>query len=240
MSLLTIVQQAMLRQGQAAPGVVIHSGDSGVQQRIALLQDIGDELDERYTWQTMNQPAQIVCDGVLTLFPLPPDWGGMSEGTTIQSTKFPTLPVLGQITNEQFAAFQALPVAPLQPLWRVRDNQFEFYPTPAAGEIYKYTYYSNQWIQSALGVPQSVWLADTDISLIDEKVLVSGLEWRWLKSKGLDYAEEFRRYEMRLGRAAGRSTNAREVTMSSRRFSAYPTWPGQLPVYDGTGEEGII
>lgn len=237
--LLTMIQQAMLRQGQASPGTVIINSDTGVQQRVALLQDIGDELAERYTWQTLNQPAQIICDGVTTLFPLPSAWGGLSEGQQLQSTAFPTLPVLGPITNEQLAMFKALPVAPLQPVWRIIDNKFEFFPAPAATEVYNYNYYLSNWITSATGTPQAAWQADTDVSLIDEKVLVSGLEWRWLKSKGLDYSEEFRRYEMRLGRAAGRSDNARETAMSSRRLTGYNTWPGQVPIYDGSGEEGV-
>lgn len=238
MSLLSIIQQAMLRQGQAKPQLAFANTDTGVQQRIALLQDVGDELAERYTWQSLNTPASITCDGSTLLFDLPVAWGGLSEGESLQSTLFPTLPVVGPITNEQMAMFKALPVTPLQPVWRVIDGQFEFYPAPANGEVYKYNYYSSYWIASASGTPQEAWEADTDVSLIDEKVLTSGLEWRWLKAKGLDYAEEFRRYEMRLARAAGRSDNSREVAMSARRLSAYSTWPGQFPIFDGNGEDG--
>ena len=233
-----MVSQAMLRQNQSAPSSVIGNSDTGVQQRAALLQDIGDELAERYRWQSLNTPATIVCNGSTTLFGLPSGWGGLSEGESLQSTLFPTLPVVGPITNEQMAAFRALPVSPLQPVWRVIDGKFEFYPAPASGEIYTYNYYSNLWIASATGTPQAGFLADTDVSLIDEKVLISGLEWRWLKSKGLDYAEEFRRYEMRLSRAAGRDDNSREVAMSARRLSSYSTWPGQFPIFDGNGEDG--
>jgi len=239
MSLLTMIQNAMLRQNQSATTSAIGSSDTGILQRIALLQDIGDELAERFTWQTLNTPASIVCNGVSTTFPLPSNWDGMSEGETMQSTAYPTLPVIGPITNEQMAAFKAYPVTPIQPVWRVIDGTFEFYPAPSASEVYKYNYYSSMWITSATGTPQSTFLADTDVSLIDEKVLTSGLEWRWLKSKGLDYAEEFRRYELRIGRAEGRSTSSREVAMSSRRYSTYPAWPGQFPVYGGSGETGL-
>lgn len=240
MSLASIVQQSMLRQGLAAPAVVFASADSGVQQRIALLQDIGDELSERYTWQTLNQPATIVCDGTSTMFPLPPDWGGLSEGQTLQSTAFPTWPVQGPVNNEQLAMFKALPAQPVQPVWRIIDQHFEFFPAPISTEVYTYNYYSIYWINNKDGVPQAAWTADTDVSLIPDSVLTSGLEWRWLKSKGLDYSEEFRRYETRLGRAAGRNDNQREVNMSSRMKVSRRTWPGVFPIYDGSGESSYI
>lgn len=230
MSLLSMISNAMVRQGQVAPSKAIGSSDTGVIQRIALLQDIGDELAERVSWQALNTAGQIVCDGVTTLFALPAGWGGMSEGETFQSTLYPTMPVPGPVTNEQMAALKAFPVAPIQPVWRVIDGQFEFFPTPAAGEVYTYNYYSSAWIKTAGGATSTVWTADTDVSLIDEKVLTSGLEWRWLKSKGLDYAEEFRRYEMRIARADGRDDDGRVVNMSGKRTQS-TTWPGAIPTY---------
>lgn len=231
MTLLTTISTAMVRQGQTAPATVIGNPDTGVVQRLALLQDVGDELAERVTWQRLNIPATIVGDGVATLFPLPADWGGMSEGLQIQSTAYPLLRLIGPVTNEVMANFKAFPARPIQPIWRIIQNNFEFFPTPANTEIYRYNYYSTLWIKSAAGVAQAAWLADTDVSLIDEKTLVSGLEWRWLKSKGLDYSEEFRRFEMRISRAEGRDDDAREIAMSSRRFVGEGTWPADLPVY---------
>ena len=238
MSLLSIVSNAMLRQGQSAPASVIGSTDTGVIQRLALLQDIGDELAERVSWQAENIAGSITCNGTSTLFSLPVDWGGMSAGETLQSTLYPTMPVIGPITNEAMAAFKALPVTPIQPVWRIIQGQFEFYPAPASGEVYKYNYYSKYWIKAAGGGTSAVWANDTDTSLIDEKVLTSGLEWRWLKSKGLDYAEEFRRFEMRIARAEGRDDDSREVAMSNKRISGTNTWPGQFPIYDGSANEG--
>jgi hypothetical protein len=231
LTLLAMVSTAMVRQGQTAPPTVIGNPDTGVVQRVALLQDIGDELAERVSWQRLNIAATIAGDGSTKLFPLPDDWGGMSEGEQLQSSAYPLLPVVGPLNNEAMAAFKAFPVAPLQPIWRIIQNQFEFFPAPADTEIYTYNYYSNLWIASATGTPQPAWLADTDVSLIDEKLMTTGLEWRWLKSKGLDYSEEFRRYELRLTRAEGRDDDSREVNMARKRLPYEGTWPGVLPIY---------
>jgi hypothetical protein len=241
MSLLSIVNDFRLRKNMSAVASVIGSSDTGVLQMTALLQDIGDELAERNWWATLNINGTIVADGVTVLFPFPTalvgipasDFAGMSAGLTFQSTLFPTLPVPGPVTNEEMNAFKAYPVAPLNPIWREINGQFEFFPAPALGEVYTYNYYSPRWIFSG-GSRALRWAADTDVSLIDEKILTSGLEWRWLETKGLDYAEAFRRYEMRLSLADGRQDTSREVRTSNRMIGIANSWPGLIPLYDGS------
>ena len=45
---------------------------------------------------------------------------------------------------------------------------------------------------------------DTDTTLLPEDLVIQGLRWRWKKEKGLDYAEDFRTYEMQVKDAIGR------------------------------------
>ncbi len=76
-----------------------------------------------------------------------------------------------------------------------RDGQFLVTPTPGAGQQIAYEYITRQWAKSAAGVPQAEFLADTDETYLDDKLFPLGLRWRFLKSKGLDYAEDFRTYQ---------------------------------------------
>lgn len=230
MTLLTCINNARLRQGMASVATVIGNPDPGVTQQLALLQDIGDELAERNLWDALDLETTINGDGTTTLFPLPSGWGGMSPGLQLQSTLFPMLLMI-RVSDEEIDAMRAYPVMPLQPVWHIIDGKFEFYPAPAAGEVYKYNYYSEFWVSSS-GSPVATWTTDADVSLIDEKVLTTGLEWRYLKQKGLDYAEEFRRYEMRLARADGRQDTRREVDMSNKIVTGQNSWPGLIPLYD--------
>jgi hypothetical protein len=178
--------------------------------------------------------------GAQTLFPFPSGFGGLSPGLKFQSTLYPTMPLTGPVTDEVMAALKALPVVPLQPAWRVINGQFEFYPAPAAGEVYTFNFYSTNWIavNGVATTTAAAWANDADTSLIDEKILTSGLEWRWLAAKGLDYAEAFRRYETRIARADGRQDKTREVSMSNRVGVSSASWPGELPVYDGSVNDG--
>lgn len=258
MSLLTIVSDMMGRLGKTKPANVFANADPGVQQMISLLQDIGDELAERNFWQSLNIQGKITADGETHLFPLPNGgasafssgfspgfgsssqvmFGGLSPGLKLQSTLFPMIPVVGPVTNEQMNALRAFPVAPIQPVWRIIEGYFDFYPIPALGEVYNYNFYSSNWVLTAAGNWTGRWTADTDTSLIDEKILTRGLEWRYLASKGLDYAEAFRRYEDSINRADGRQDSNREVAMSQRPVTAQSSWPGLIPLYDGSDSEG--
>ena len=43
--------------------------------------------------------------------------------------------------------------------------------------------------------------------------MLVGLRWRWKKEKGLDYAEDFRTYEMQVEDAIGRDGGRKPVSM---------------------------
>lgn len=231
MSLLQIVSDARLLLNQSAPSNVVASGDSGIIQMMALLQDIGDELAERNFWQSLDTAGTITGDGVTTLWPLPADFAGLSPGLKFASSLYPLQPVTFPVTDEDLAALKAFPVSILRPVGRIIGTSFEFWPALAAGEILTYNYYSLLWIQSVDTTRQARWTADTDISLIDEKVLRSGLDYRWRETKGLAYSEQKARYERRLLRADGRQGVRREVRMASNPVGGPTTWPGLLPVY---------
>lgn len=231
-----MINNARLRQNMAAATSVVGNSDPGVVQQLALLQDIGNELAERDFWNKLDVLGAVEGDGTTTVFPLPSDFYGMSPGLQLQSTLFPMLLMI-RVSDEEINAMRAYPVAPLQPVWHIINFSFEFYPAPAAGEVYKFNYYSKNWILSA-STAVEVFATDADTSLVSENLLSTGLEWRYLKAKGLDYAEEFRRYEMRLARADGRQDTRREVDMSSKIVTGQNSWPGLIPLYDGSDNEG--
>ena len=231
MSLLTIVSDARSRLNLGTVSSVFSNEDLGVVQMMGLLQDIGDELAERNFWQRLNIAGTITGDGSTTLWTVPADFSGLSPGLQFTSNLYPMFNLNGPVTNEELARLKAFPIAPIRPVWRIINNQIEFWPALQNGEIVTYNYYSPNWIYTVALTRVARWTADTDISLIDEKVLTRGLEWRWLAAKGFDYAEAFRRYEQSLDRADGRQDTGRIVTMASRPTYGDSVWPGVLPIY---------
>lgn len=64
-----------------------------------------------------------------------------------------------------------------------------------------FEYVSNAWCQSAVGTPQTRWLVDTDLGVLDEYLLTLGVRWRMLRRLGLSYNEELSEYESEVRKA---------------------------------------
>lgn len=260
MTLKTIINRVRGRLGLAKFDTIIGNLDPGAVQNLELLQDVGDFVAERNFWQPLDIPGTITGDGTTTIFPLPssgagnafnagfdggfgggdatPNFAGMSPGLIFQSTANPLIPLVGPVTNEEMNALKAYPTVPIQPAWRIIENYFEFFPAPRAGEVLTYNYYSSNWIRTGPVAPGgaavpawvSEFVSDDDVPFLDEKLLSTGLEWRWLAAKGLDYAEAFRRFEKRMDLADGRQDSRREIATSRRYFDSDTIWPGNIPV----------
>lgn len=229
MSVLSVIQQAMFRCGQPQPTIAVSNTDATVQQFVSMSIDIGQEMQERKYWSNLNIAAQIVGDGVTTLFALPSDWGGLSPGQQLFSSLYPTLPLYGPVTNEQLAAMKASPAFPTRPVWRVVGGTMEIWPALGSGEVVSFNYYSVNWISDVTGATRkNTWSADSDFSVMDERTLARGVIWMWKQSKGLDYAEDFRRYERSMDRAVGREDTERIVSMANRPLDLDGWFPGTI------------
>lgn len=202
---------------------------------VSLAQEIGDELAERYFWRNLNFGGQITGDGTTTVFSVPGYFGEMSPGMEFVSSLYPLIPLTGPITNEVLARLKALPAWPLRPVWRIIGGNIEFFPAPANGEVLTFNFYSTNWVLDADGSTRTLrWTADTNTSMIDEKVMARGLVARWKEAKGLDYVEDFRRYESAIDRAVGRDGTERIVNMARGASSVDSGWfPGTI-TYSGS------
>lgn len=74
--------------------------------------------------------------------------------------------------------------------YRIRGNQIIIHRTPSVVENYVFEYISKNIVKSASDVEQTGFLADTDITVIDEYLVRLDTTWRWLKNNGRSYAEE--------------------------------------------------
>lgn len=220
MSILSTLQIAMPLCGVAQPAQAVSSTDPTVIKFVAMAQDLGDELRERFFWRNLNIAGLIVGDGTTTLFALPSDWAELSPGQEFFSSVNTGPPLYGPVTNEKLAQMKASPSYPTRPVWRIIGGTIEFWPALGAGENVTFNYYSTNWVSNAAGtVRQPGFLLDSDFSMIDEIVLRRGLIYMWKESKGLDYSTALNRYAASLDRAAGREDAERIIATSSMSAS---------------------
>lgn len=108
--------------------------------------------------------------------------------------------------------------------FRVMGNQFVIDPVPGFstsdnGSIEVFEYYSNGWGQSTggtAGTPQAVWVADSDNYLLDDEAFVTGLKWRYLAAKRLDYSQEKDTYDRLVERLMSRDGGERNLPLNAQ------------------------
>lgn len=64
------------------------------------------------------------------------------------------------------------------------------------------------WLRATDGTPRAIPQADSDLILFDPRLAISGLKFRFLKAKGLEFGEEMRDFTAVMNRVASKS-NAR-------------------------------
>lgn len=245
MSLLSMVQGAALRCNLKVPGQAYSSTDDNILQLVAFVQDSGRELVERADWNTLKRTFQVTGDGTTTLFPLPSDWmrlcpSDKSPVGALVSLARPTIPLRGPINDEALNQIKALTAFPAYPVWRLINKNLEIWPAIANGEVVRTSYFSKSFVQAisyvgplpsqltAVTTYQQSFQSDADTSLIEEDTLMKGAIWRWKRAKGLDYAEEFREYQLSIERNAGQQDSGRVITTSTITGVDDTFWPGQI------------
>ena len=79
------------------------------------------------------------------------------------------------------------------------------------------------------------WVADTDISLIPEHILILGVKWRYRQAKGLEYISFRDFWKNACDREAAKLISAKTLDMSRRRYQIFLS-PANIP---DTGYGGV-
>lgn len=205
MTMLTVVQQFCLRTGIPSPVTVIGSTDTQVLQVMAILEEEGNDLSLRGGWNeliyeedhtTLNQEDQGAMATIATN-----GFRYIKNNTIWDRTE--RLPVIGPADGQEWQSLKGFISTGPRYIFRIRGGRLLVNPDPPAGNEWFFEYASQNWILNGSTYKQ-YFTADTDTILLPETLVLQGLRWRWKKEKGLEYAEDFRTYEMQVKDAIGR------------------------------------
>lgn len=231
MSVLTAVQDAMTLCGQPQPNSVVSNPDPTVLKFLAFAQQEVESTGSDFNWRNLNIALTLTGDGSTTLFALPSDFERILQGNALWSNKYPSIPLQGPISSQDLLALKALPVMPVRPVWRLIGGLLEIWPALSAGEVVNGEYRSTNPIVSGDGLTRKPrWTNDSDYALFPEIVLRLGMIWRWKQSKGLDYAEDFKSYQLEREKKAGHEAGGKIVRMTNTLSFSSTDWPGVITV----------
>lgn len=237
MNLLQIVQEARGRMGQSIPTAVMSSTDAGIIQCKGLLNEFLEDLVQRRHWQMNTREATFVSTATESQGSLdtlaPYGFEGIIPDTFYNRTT--KLAVRGGMGSQEWAARKAMGMSGPLPAYRLRQGTLLMSPVPAAGETYAFEYASSYFVVSADVVPvyRKYWASDTDTCTLDEALPMAYLKWAWRKEKGMDYGEDFRKYESLLATKAMRENPKQPIYMDETCGNIGPgvvVAPGSWPL----------
>ena len=100
--------------------------------------------------------------------------------------------------------------------YRIMGNLIWIDPPPDGVYELAFEYYSQYWCQSAGGVAQPTWQADTDYYTLDDQAFIMGLKWRFLAAKKLDYTQEKADYDRKVERNMARNGGNRDLPTNAQ------------------------
>jgi hypothetical protein len=227
------VQDAADRLGVVRPTSVIGSADQQVRQLLALAQQEGKELAHRYPWQALIKEKTITATASETQSSaIPSDFDRFVPDTFYNRTA--NRKVEGPLNAQEWADYKASVSTVLFDAFRVRGDSLLLAPTPTANDSYVYEYVSTWWCTTAASTTGTLaaWVSDTDVGILSEELMTLGVVWRFLRAKGLDYAEAFRSYEIAVTQRQGWDGGRRVINMAR---GGYPSGRPRTPNFpDGS------
>lgn len=216
-----MIQGAADRLGVVRPSSVVGSADQQVRQLLALAQQEGKELARRYPFQVLVKEKTFTAIAAETQTSvIPSDFDRFVSDTFYNRTK--KREVEGPLNAQEWQSYKASTTTVLFDAVRVRGDSLLLAPTPSAGDSYAFEYVSTWWCTTAASTSGTLaaWVSDTDIGILPEEIMTLGIVWRFLRAKGLDYAEAFRSYEQAIMQRQGWDGGKRVSNMARGGFSS--------------------
>lgn len=183
-----IMMNVMNVIGLTPPAGFIGTTDVTVTQMVALFNEAGKDMASSFDWQMLHKEWTLVADGVNSAFDLPADWGGFVDSAGWDNTQ--RWPALGSISPQIWRMLKSRVSGGswAAVIYKVQASQIVFFNKPVLNETFVFDYYGRGWLR-ATADPSIVYdnlQADSDICLLDSRLMESFLKLRWKGNKGFD------------------------------------------------------
>ena len=102
--------------------------------------------------------------------------------------------------------------------WRILDNQFQIWPPMNTNEYLGWEYRSKGWARSATGTVQNSFIADTDTTVLDDRIMVLATKLKYFQIKSFDTTALTADYNRYLSVAKANDKGAPNLS-----FAPYPS-----------------
>lgn len=207
MNLLTAIQMVCAQRGLVVPAVAVNSANLLHAQMAALANAVCVDLVNTPDWQGLTRELTFTSvagenQGKLSAL------GAVGFSSIVPDSfwnRTTRLPFYGPVSPADWQQWKTMPYTGPYSRYRFRGDELLFTTTvPTSSQcVFEYATKFIVRPKASIDTPptpvyandKEFFTADDDEFLLDGNLLMKGLEWMWLKSKGLPYAVEFDLYE---------------------------------------------
>jgi hypothetical protein len=225
-TLLELVQQAVgeISSDIAVPSSVVGSEDQTITQMLALANRVGRDLVRAYAWRRLVTEYSFATVNGTATYDLPADFDRMVPDTHYDRTndwqnRGPTSSQEWQWLNTGLSTVTQL-------RWRLYLNQIKFYTTPTTAYTMAYEYVSKSWVIATgdTNPSKNAFSVDSDTCVFPDDLMSNALVYRWLRSKGLDYADAEKDYLVTLS-----ACKSQDVPEGAKNLAGEPKQAPLIP-----------
>jgi len=170
---------------------------------------------------TMSQMASGTGNGAIVLaqtaYDLPFDFESITDRTQWDKTKH--WEALGPEDAQQWQWLKSGYISTGPRIrWRILDNQFQVWPPMNTQEYLGWEYKSKGWVRGYDGTVKTSFTADSDTTVLDDRVIVLGTKMRYWAIKGFDTTALMQDYQRYLSVAKASDKGAPNLS-----FAPYPS-----------------
>lgn len=165
-------------------------------------------------WQQFRADWTITGDGVRKSFTVPEDYSSLVNNTGwSHATRRPVY----LASAEQWAYIQAwVSQFTVNPVFRLRNNAFEFYTAPASGETITFEYGGKNWCTDADDPLKTKAFCDKngDVPRFDWLLFTLALKIKWREAKGFDTAADVKDFTDRMSQVQQKDQPGQVLSIS--------------------------
>lgn len=232
-NVLQIIQTACKRIGLTAPSTAVGATDLQVIQLTALANEEGKELAARYLWTALIREATFTSlaaedQGAIAgnIVPTADAMAYIVNETIWNRSR--AYPMAGPTSGPRWQSEKAFGISGPFARYRIRNNHLYLLPAPEAGQTIAFEYKTENWVSALLGTAKDEFALDDDYPLLDSNIITQGVVWRFKQAKGLEYSQDFQKYELAVADAIARDGTKAILSMNGPReanFQPYVTIP---------------
>jgi len=162
-----------------------------------------------------NGVQSVVC--AQTAYDLPPDFENITNRTQWDKSKH--WEMLGPEDAQQWQWLKSgyISTGP-RVRWRILDGQFQIWPVMNTNEYLGWEYRSKGWARSATGAIKNSFTADSDTTVLDDRIMVLGTKLKYFQIKSFDTTALMQDYQRYLSIAKANDKGAPNLS-----FAPYPS-----------------